>query len=223
MWSSGLIPENLRRHSAAWTFLLIVLGVGLIGCQLGATNASTRGKELFNTCAACHGPAGQGNRELGAPGIAGMNARSIELQLQKFRSGLRGTQFNDYEGMRMRPMALSLRTDEDVKAVATYAASLPAARHAPVVGGDPQAGRALYATCMACHGLDGAGNETLGAPRIAGVEDWYLAAELRKYNGGVRGGNPKDAQGMLMGSMSKSLADEAAIRNVVAYIETLKP
>lgn len=222
MWSLGLIPDNLRRR-VAWTLVTLVLGVGFTGCQLGATNASTRGKELFNTCAACHGPAGQGNRELGAPGIAGMNAQYIELQLQKFRSGLRGTQFNDYDGMRMRPMALSLRTDEDVKAVATYAASLPAARHAPVLGGDPQAGRALYATCMACHGSDGAGNETLGAPRIAGVEDWYLAAELRKYKSGDRGGNPKDAQGMMMGSMSKSLADEAAIRNVVAYVETLKP
>lgn len=221
MLSLRFFSKNLSCRGIA--LLTLVLGVSLAGCQLGVTSASTRGKELFNTCAACHGPAGQGNRELGAPGIAGMNAGYIELQLQKFRSGVRGTNFNDTEGMHMRPMALSLHDDEDVKAVATYAASLPVARHAPVLGGNPQAGQALYATCMACHGADGAGNQTLQAPRIAGVDDWYLAAQLRKFKSGVRGGNPKDTQGSLMAPMANSLADEDAIRNVVAYIETLKP
>jgi cytochrome c553 len=124
--------------------------------------------------------------------------------------------------MRMRPMALSLRTDADVKAVATYVASLPAVQHAPVLGGNPEAGRALYATCLACHGPTGGGNESLEAPRIAGVDDWYLAAQLRKYKSGIRGGNPKDAEGSLMRTMANTLPDEEAIRNVVAYIETFK-
>jgi cytochrome c oxidase subunit 2 len=203
--------------------LTLVLVAGLAGCQPHVTNASTRGKELFTTCTPCHGSAGQGNRELAAPGIAGMNVRYVELQLDKFRSGVRGTNFHDTEGMRMRPMALSLRTDADLKAVATYVASLPAARHAPVLDGNAEAGRALYATCMACHGPTGAGNETLEAPRLAGVDDWYLAAQLRKYKSGIRGGNQKDPEGSLMSSMAKTLPDEEAIRNVVAYIETFKP
>lgn len=217
------MPKSVWRRSMPWTLLTLVLGVGLAGCQAHVTNAATRGKELFTTCTPCHGSVGQGNRDLGAPGIAGMNERYIELQLHKFRSGVRGTNFHDTEGMRMRPMALSLHNDADVKAVATYVATLPAARHAPALGGNPEAGRALYATCAACHGANGEGNESLEAPRIAGVDDWYLAAQLRKYKSRIRGGNPKDAEGSLMSSMANTLPDEEAIRNVIAYIETLKP
>jgi cytochrome c553 len=63
----------------------------------------------------------------------------------------------------------------------------------------------------------------LKAPRIAGVDDWYLATELRKFRSGTRGTSPKDAGGRLMRPMARSLADEDAIRNVVAYVGTLKP
>jgi cytochrome c553 len=53
--------------------------------------------------------------------------------------------------------------------------------------------------------------------------DWYLATELRKFRSGVRGTNPKDREGRLMRPMARALPDEDAIRNVVAYAETLKP
>lgn len=214
---------KVRIPRTACALLILCLGVGLAGCQVGVTNASTRGKQLFTTCVPCHGPAGQGNRALGAPGIAGMDERYVELQLHKFRSGVRGTNFNDMEGMRMRPMSLSLGNDGDVKAVAAYVSNLPVVRNAPVLDGDPRAGQALYATCTACHGPSGAGNPALEAPRIADVDDWYLAAQLRKYKSGIRGGNPKDAEGALMAPMANTLADDEAVRNVVAYIETLKP
>lgn len=61
------------------------------------------------------------------------------------------------------------------------------------------------------------------APRIAGTDDWYLATQLRKYRSGVRGANPKDLQGALMRPMARTLPNEDAVRNVVAYIGTLKP
>jgi len=131
--------------------------------------------------------------------------------------------FDDREGMRMRPMALSLPTDEDVKLVAHYVASLPPVRHAHSLPGDPKAGEALYGTCSSCHGDNGAGNEVLKAPRIGGTDDWYLATQLRKFQSGVRGGSPKDREGRLMRPMARALTDEDAVRNVVAYIGTLKP
>jgi len=131
--------------------------------------------------------------------------------------------FNDVEGMRMRPMALSLPSEDDVKAVAHYVETLPSVRHASSLPGDPKAGATLYATCGACHGDNGAGNQDLGAPRIAGVDDWYLATELRKFRSGIRGTDPKDREGRLMRPMARALPDEDAIRNVVAYAETLKP
>ncbi len=46
---------------------------------------------------------------------------------------------------------------------------------------------------------------------------------MRKFHGGIRGANPKDREGRLMRPMAMTLPDEDAVRNVVAYIETLKP
>ncbi|MBZ5698937.1 MAG: c-type cytochrome [Acidobacteriia bacterium] len=171
----------------------------------------------------CHQPDGSGSPVLGAPNIAGMKEWYVEKQLEKFRDGIRGTHFSDVEGMRMRPMALSLPTDEDVKAVAHYVESLPPVRHASSLPGDPRAGAALYATCSACHGPNGAGNQDLGAPRIGGIDDWYLATQLRKFKRGVRGADSRDFDARLMRPMALTLADDDAVRNVVAYIGTLRP
>lgn len=190
---------------------------------MGATDAATRGQEVFETCVPCHNSDGSGNAAVGAPNIAGMKAWYVEREVDKFRAGVRGMHFNDVEGMRMRPMVLSLASEEDVKAVAHYVETLPPVPHGSSFPGDPKAGAALYATCGACHGDTGAGNQDLGAPRIAGVDDWYLATELRKFRSGVRGTNPKDREGRLMRPMARTLANEDAIRNVVAYVETLKP
>jgi len=190
---------------------------------MGATDAATRGQEVFETCVPCHNSDGSGNAEVGAPNIAGMKAWYVEREVDKFRSGVRGMHFSDVEGMRMRPMALSLMSEDDVKAVAHYVQTLPPAPHASSLPGDPKAGATLYATCGACHGDKGDGNQDLGAPRIAGVDDWYLATELRKFRSGVRGTDPKDREGRLMRPMARTLANEDAIRNVVAYVETLKP
>jgi cytochrome c553 len=197
--------------------------VNLCGCRLGSTDAATRGQEVFETCVPCHNADGSGNPAIGAPNIAGMKQWYVERELEKFRAGVRGMHFSDVEGMRMRPMALSLTSEEDVKAVSHYVETLAAVRHASSLPGDPKAGEAPYATCAACHGDSGAGNQDLGAPRIAGVDDWYLATELRKFRSGIRGTSPKDREGRLMRTMARTLADEDAIRNVVAYVETLKP
>jgi cytochrome c oxidase subunit 2 len=121
-------------------------------------------------------------------------------------------------------MALSLVSEEDVKAVAHYVGSMPPVRHVSSVPGDKQTGKQVYEICETCHGETGAGNQVVSAPRIAGVDGWYLATELRKFNSGVRGSNPKDRLGRSMRAVSRgALPDEDAIRNVVAYIGTLKP
>jgi len=203
--------------------LLLASGLCLSGCQLGAADAAARGQEVFQTCAPCHNTDGSGNPQIGAPNIAGMKAWYVEKEVNKFRSGVRGMQFSDVEGMRMRPMALTLTSEEDVKAVSRYVETLPAVRQASSFPADAQAGAALYATCASCHGDNGEGNQDLGGPRLAGIDDWYLATELRKFRSGVRGGDPKDREGRLMRPMARALPDEDAVRNVVAYVETLKP
>jgi cytochrome c oxidase subunit 2 len=210
-------------RAAAWSSLLLICGLGVSGCRIGTTDAATRGQELFETCTPCHGTDGSGNPAVGAPNIAGMNDWYVQEELQKFRMGARGAHFNDVEGMRMRPMAMSLPTDEDVKEVAHYVSTMPPVRHPASLPGDPKAGEVLYARCKACHGDQGAGDPDIKAPRIATTDDWYLATQLRKFKSGVRGANAKDPEGALMRPMARTLSNEDALRNVVAYIGTLKP
>src|SRR5579872_3418076 len=208
---------------AMGSLLALIGGLCLSGCSFGKTDAATRGQEVFETCVPCHNSDGSGNPEVGAPNIAGMRAWYVERELDKFRAGVRGMHFSDVEGLRMRPMALSLSSEDDVKSVAHYVETLTPVPHAASLPGDAQAGAALYATCAACHGDNGAGNQDLGAPRIAGTDDWYLATELRKFKSGIRGTNPKDREGRLMRPMALTLRTDDAIRNVVAYVGTLKP
>ena len=89
------------------------------------------------------------------------------------------------------------------------------------VPGDAVAGQAAYAVCASCHGQQGEGNQQLNAPKLAGQEDWYLRRQLEYFKTGVRGTGPGDTFGMAMGPMANTLVDDAAVENVIAYIQTL--
>ena len=87
--------------------------------------------------------------------------------------------------------------------------------------GDPQSGAATYAVCSACHGAQGEGNPQLNAPKIAGQEAWYLKRQIRLYQQGIRGTDPRDPYGMQMAPMANTLTTEQALADVAAYIESL--
>lgn len=42
------------------------------------------------------------------------------------------------------------------------------------------------APCLACHGMDGAGNNMASFPRLAGLDADYIAKQIRDYNSGKR-------------------------------------
>ena len=194
----------------------------LTGCTTpDAAAAPLAGQELFAACATCHGAKGEGNPTIAAPAIAGLPAWYVEAQLVKFRTGVRGAHPDDLEGLRMRPMSRQMKDEGEVRRVSEYVAAMPQTKPAKTLDGDATAGAASYATCLACHGPTGAGNEALKAPPIAGQSDWYLLAQLKKFKAGVRGTNPKDVTGGQMRPMSMTLADETAMKNVVAHISTL--
>ena len=88
--------------------------------------------------------------------------------------------------------------------------------------GDSAAGKALYATCVSCHGANGAGNQALQSPRLTHLEPVYLEAQLVKFRSGIRGGDGASAPAVQMAGMAATLADDAAVANVVAYITTLE-
>ena len=87
--------------------------------------------------------------------------------------------------------------------------------------GDPSAGASLYAVCTACHGAQGEGNPLLNAPKLAGQGAWYMKRQLEYFKKGIRGSHELDIYGQQMAPMAAVLADETAINDVVAYIETL--
>jgi len=89
------------------------------------------------------------------------------------------------------------------------------------VAGDPEAGKPLYAVCGACHGSQGEGNKTLNGPKLSGQGDWYLKRQLSYFKQGTRGTHDQDVYGKQMAPMAATLADDAAMNNVIAYIKTL--
>jgi cytochrome c553 len=79
-------------------------------------------------------------------------------------------------------------------------------------------GEALFDTCVPCHGSDGAGNEELRAPVIAGLPQWYVEAQLNKYQSAQRGAHPFDTVGIRMKSMSLSLDLEGDVESVAEFV-----
>lgn len=214
----------------ATTRYLVAAAVGALcaiaapaGAENDATDAANlvRGAELYKLCAQCHGPQGGGEQLSLAPNIAGLPDWYIKAQLHKFKSGLRGIHPGDTGGMRMYPMSLTLKKDADIEDVAAYVASLPREKPPKTVEGNAEQGKALYTTCAACHGPDGGGNQAMNAPPLAHANGWYLVSTLEKYKAGIRGGNPQNTNSVLMRGMAAQLPDQQAIKNVVAYIETL--
>ncbi len=211
----------MARNATLLGLLAILLLCSALPSRARAEDGAL-GKELFELCAQCHGPEGGGDPRYLAPAIAGLEQWYVERQLEKFRSGVRGAHPEDVAGLRMFPMSLALKSAENLLAVAAYVASLPAKRPEPLLeGGDPARGEPLYAVCASCHGVDGSGEQVLGGPSLRHSSDWYLLRQLHNFKSGIRGGNPRDVQGVMMRPFATVLVDEQAMKDVVAYIMTL--
>jgi len=179
------------------------------------------GQSLYAVCSACHGPGGEGNAALNAPRLAGQQGWYLSRQIRHFQRGLRGTSAEDTFGAQMAPMAATLANDAAVENVVAYITSLPDTDSPSTISGDMDRGKALFNTCISCHGAQGQGIWALNAPRLSGVDDWYLVRQLENYKHGIRGAHPQDLYGKQMTLLTGMLRDDQDIRDVVAYINTL--
>lgn len=186
---------------------------------------TANGKTLYTSCAACHGTKGEGNRALGAPNIAGMDAWYLKTQLENFSSGKRGTKAGDTYGAQMRAASAPTNTPANRAAIVTYISKMPkvvvaskATTKANLANGATQ----YNALCSACHAASGKGNQSLGAPRLAGVDNVYLSRQYSNFRNGLRGYHANDKFGKQMAAISKML-DAKAEPDVFSYINTLKP
>jgi len=182
-----------------------------------------RGEQLYALCTQCHMADGGGSSEALAPAIAGMPSWYVEMQLKNFASGIRGLHAEDTGGLRMYPMSLWLRSESDQKAVAAYVASMTPTQPSKELAAEGNAalGAGYYAVCSGCHGASAEGNQGMGAPPLAGQSDWYLKSSIEKYRDRVRGAGAGDPYGVAMQAMVGTLADDTAIIDVIAHIESL--
>lgn len=202
---------------------LVMLGIGLVVFSAdGYAQNAKHGADAYKLCASCHGFKGEGNRLVNAPSLAGQEDWYLDRQIKNFRDRIRGSSNDDVHGRTMANMAMAIGEDDDVADIVAYIRTLPVAVVEASIAGDVDSGRAHYAPCAACHGAAGEGNPALNAPALVTMQDWYQLAQLQKFKSGHRGANPADVYGMQMAPMAAVLADEQAMRDVVAYIISLQ-
>ena len=173
-------------------------------------------------CTVCHGAHGNGNYSIRAPKIAGMEPWYLRRQLESFRSGRRGQHSDDAPGHEMRPVGIRLKSDAEITRAIDYVATFEPKQPPATIAGNVENGRMLYASCSACHGTHGEGNEALGAPALASRSDWYLLTQLVNFSLGIRGGDPADVYGVQMRAAAATLQNDEQRMDVVAYINTLR-
>jgi cytochrome c oxidase subunit II len=179
------------------------------------------GEQLYAVCSSFHGPRGQGIEAMNAPKLAGQDAWYMRRQLEYYREGIRGAHPDDTYGQQMAPMAATLGSDKAMRDVIAYIGTFPDEPVEQTISGNVSRGAKIYQVCGTCHGWDGQGIQAVKAPRQTGLQDWYLVRQLENYRQGIRGSHPNDMYGHQMMQMASILVDDQAVRDVVAYINTL--
>jgi len=187
-------------------------------------SGSTSAQIWQGLCAACHGAAGEGNRALGAPALTQLSTDYLTRQLSHFVGGVRGAHPDDDAGKRMALSVANLSESDIPDLAALITIELPPAQPATTITGDAARGEDYYVNiCSACHSGNGQGNDALGAPALAGVNDWYLTSSYQSYLEGIRGSHPDDFYGAQMARLAPALAKGDGIDDVIAFITTLPP
>lgn len=76
--------------------------------------------------------------------------------------------------------------------------------------------------CLLCHGANANGNYGIQAPKLSGMEPWYLARQLENFATGVRGVTPEDAAGHEMRPVGWRVKTEGTLEAAVKFIGTLE-
>jgi len=101
--------------------------------------------------------------------------------------------------------------------ILTYASAV-----SPAFGqADVEAGRRSYEVCAGCHGFLGEGNQLVGAPRLAGIEPWYLERQIENFRAGRRGYINGDTNGNRMALMAHAVDNDRELGDLLAWISTL--
>jgi cytochrome c oxidase subunit 2 len=81
---------------------------------------AARGKDLYLTCANCHGAEGKGVWSTRAPRIAGMSDWYLARQLENFRRGNRGRHPQDFYGTQMAALSKMVHDEQAERDLVAY-------------------------------------------------------------------------------------------------------
>lgn len=172
-------------------------------------DARAIGQKLFlNHCAQCHGSDAAGGK--GFPNLTdrdwlyGGDPETIKTSIMNGRNGV------------MPPLGAVLG-DEGAKDVAHYVLSLSGSPHDSTRA---SRGKEKFATiCAACHGPDGKGNQTLGAPNLADNIWLYGSSEANIVATITKGrGTSTMTPGASVMPAHKELLGEAKVHILAAYV-----
>jgi cytochrome c oxidase subunit 2 len=76
--------------------------------------------------------------------------------------------------------------------------------------------------CLLCHGAEANGNYGIRAPKLSGMEPWYLARQLENFAAGTRGVAAEDGPGHEMRPVGLRLKNEGAVDAAVQFIGKLE-
>ena len=188
--------ERVEARIAGWR----TLGLDQLSADPGAVSIGHR--VYLDNCAACHGREGFGNRTIGAPDLTdadwlyGGNSDTILTSILDGRNGI------------MPPQGEALGS-AGVNAVASYVVSQTGTVAPP---DQVAAGKVHFETvCVACHGADGRGNPTLGAPNLFD-KAWLYGSNIESVVETVRSGRT----GVMPPWRQRLTSDEA--RLVAAWV-----
>lgn len=83
---------------------------------------------------------------------------------------------------------------------------------------DAANGKKLYTKCISCHGMNGLGKKSQGAPMIAAQQDWYIVKQIKD----IRDQRRTNGNSKRMYPFVKNLTD-SEVQDLAAYISKLPP
>jgi cytochrome c oxidase cbb3-type subunit 3 len=174
--------------------------------------AHAMGERIFlNTCAQCHGSDAGGGR--GFP-----NLKDNDWLYGGAPETIRETITNGRMGV-MPPQLAVLGSEDDVKNVVAYVRSLSGLSHDSLKA---QLGKPKFQTiCAACHGVDGKGNQAIGAPNLTDSVWLYGSSEATITEGVMKGRNMNVTPGTTTMPSFKDMLGAGKIQLVAAYVWSL--
>lgn len=211
--------------------LFVACALYLSGIDARAAGAENV-PELMGVCATCHGDFGQGGSRGEYPRLAGQSETYLAKQLQSFRARKR-------INIPMFPYTEERElSDEDVRAISGYLASIKLPTTPPQFKGNEDAltrlqmmkkvmivprvegdiangGKIYQKECASCHAKDGRGRGSF--PMLVGQYSNYLLKQVGSYLKGERPHDEEDSRGIL------AELKDTDIRDILAYLTSIQP